>query len=68
MLKAGDVSDGVLMTLAFLAISGQANPPNVLLIEEPENGIYPKRLGEVIKLLKELVQEMHLHQDLLQEE
>ena len=23
-------------------------PPNLFLIEEPENGIYPKRLGQVI--------------------
>ena len=31
-------------------------PPPLLLIEEPENGIYPKRLEEVVRLLKELVQ------------
>ena len=30
-------------------------PPTLLLIEEPENGIYPKRLAEVIQLLKKLV-------------
>ena len=26
-----------------------------MLVEEPENGVYPKRLGQIIKLLKELV-------------
>ena len=31
-------------------------PPPLLLLEEPENGIYPKRLGEVITLLKKLVE------------
>ncbi len=31
------------------------DPPNLLLIEEPENGVYPKRLGQVIELLKQLV-------------
>ena len=27
-------------------------PPRLVLLEEPENGIYPKRLAEVITLLK----------------
>ena len=31
-------------------------PPPLLLLEEPENGIYPKRLGEAITLLKKLVE------------
>jgi predicted ATPase len=31
-------------------------PPPLLLLEEPENGIYPKRLGEVITLLRQLVE------------
>ncbi len=31
-------------------------PPNVILIEEPENGIHPKRLIEVAKLLRQFVE------------
>ena len=42
----------------FLGIPAHAHlpePPPLLLIEEPENGIYPKLLEEVVRLLKQLV-------------
>ena len=54
-IRAQQTSDGAILFMAFLALAHLPDPPNLLLIEEPENGIYPKRLGEVIKLLKELV-------------
>jgi predicted ATPase len=54
-VRAQQASDGVILFLGFLALAHMPNAPNLLLIEEPDNGIYPKRLGEVIKLLKELV-------------
>jgi len=54
-VRAQQASDGAILFLGFLALAHMPNAPNLLLIEEPENGIYPKRLGEVIKLLKELV-------------
>jgi predicted ATPase len=38
----------------LLALIHSPNPPKVLLIEEPENGIYPKRLEEVISLIRRL--------------
>ena len=41
--------------LGFLALAHLPDPPTLLLIEEPENGIYPKRLGEVIQMLKQMV-------------
>ena len=55
-MAAQQVSDGAILFLAILAIAHLPEPPPLLLIEEPENGIYPKRLGEVIQLLKQLVQ------------
>jgi len=54
-VRAQQASDGVILFLGFLAVAHLPEPPNLLLIEEPENGIYPKRLGQVITLLKELV-------------
>jgi hypothetical protein len=54
-IRAEHVSDGAILILGFLAFSYLPVPPSILLIEEPENGIYPKRLGEVINLLKQLV-------------
>ena len=51
---ARHASDGEALFLGLLALA-RPQPPNLLLIEEPENGIYPKRLGEVIELLKQMV-------------
>jgi hypothetical protein len=54
-IRAQQASDGAILFLGFLALSYVPEPPTLLLIEEPENGIYPKRLAEVIKILKQLV-------------
>lgn len=54
-IRAQHASDGAVLLLAFLAVAHLPEPPNLLLIEEPENGIYPERLEQVIGLLKELV-------------
>ena len=43
--------------MAYLAILYLPEPPRVLLIEEPENGIHPARLKEIIRILKQLVSE-----------
>jgi len=58
-VPASQVSDGVLLVLAYLAILylPQEKRPRVLLIEEPENGIHPKRLRDVLAILRELIQE-----------
>ena len=56
-LSAESVSDGALITLAFLAISHQPDPPNILLIEEPENGVHHARLAEIIETLRHLNRE-----------
>jgi hypothetical protein len=54
-IRAQQASDGAILFLGFLALLHVPEPPRLLLIEEPETGIYPKRLEEVIHLLKELV-------------
>jgi len=54
-LPASQVSDGVLLVLAYLAILNSPEPPGLLLIEEPENGIHPERLKLVIAILRELL-------------
>lgn len=53
-VRAQQASDGAILFLGLLALAFVPEPPNVLLLEEPENGIYPKRLGEVIRLLKSM--------------
>jgi predicted ATPase len=58
-VPASQVSDGVLLVLAYLAILylPQEKRPRVLLVEEPENGVHPKRLRDVLGILRELIQE-----------
>ena len=57
LVPAAQASDGVLLVLAYLAILHSPERPRVLLVEEPENGVHPKRLKEVLGILRELVKE-----------
>jgi len=52
-----ELSEGVLYFLAILCIIHQPNPPKLLLIEEPETGIHPRRIKEVIDLIRALAKE-----------
>lgn len=56
-VAASQLSDGTLIVLAYLAVLYSPRPPSFLLIEEPENGIHPARLDDVIKILRGLVKE-----------
>jgi hypothetical protein len=51
-LAARDASPGSLLLLTMLALARLPEPPTMLLIEEPERGLYPLWLGAVIGLLK----------------
>jgi len=53
-LPAAGISDGAILSLAFLAICHQAQPPKVLMIEEPENGVHHAKLREIIGTLKQI--------------
>lgn len=57
MVSASQVSDGVLLILAYLTVLYLPQPPRVVLVEEPENGIHPKRLQDVLRILRDLVKE-----------
>jgi predicted ATPase len=56
LIPASQVSDGMLLILAYLTILHLPEPPRLLLIEEPENGIHPERLQVVLKILRDLIQ------------
>ncbi|QDT47332.1 recombination protein F [Symmachiella dynata] len=64
-IPASQVSDGVLLVLAYLAILYLPKPPRVLLIEEPENGIHPQRLREVLRILRDIVKKQSYTQVIL---
>ncbi len=49
-----DVSDGTLLTFAFLVVLRQDPPPDLIVIEEPERGLHPYLLGEMISHLRKL--------------
>jgi hypothetical protein len=55
-VPASQASDGMLLVLAYLTVLHLPEPPRVLLIEEPENGIHPARLEEVLNILRDLIE------------
>ena len=57
LIPASQASDGTLLILAYLAILYLPEPPRLLLLEEPENGIHPKRLRDILEILRQLVHE-----------
>jgi predicted ATPase len=48
------VSDGTMLMLGFIALGYQEDPPDLLTIEEPERGLHPYLLGELIEMLRKL--------------
>jgi len=57
VMEASLVSDGVMLSLAFMAIAHQPKPPKILLIEEPENGVHHASLKDIVATLKQLSKE-----------
>jgi len=56
-IPAPQMAEGILYVTAYLAILQLPDPPKILLIEEPENGIHPARVREVVKLLRGITEE-----------
>ena len=54
---ANRMSEGLLYYLAFAALQ-HLDPATLLLIEEPENGLHPARIAEVVRMLRVIVEEM----------
>jgi predicted ATPase len=46
------VSDGALLLLAYLVLPHQAEPVDVVAIEEPEGGLHPYLIGELLSHLR----------------
>jgi predicted ATPase len=57
VLGVRSVSDGVLLSLAFIALAHEPDPPSILLVEEPENGVHHASLKDIIGTLRHLSQE-----------
>jgi len=50
-MPARVVSEGTLRALGLLALSGVKEPPAVICFEEPENGVHPRRIRDIAKIL-----------------
>lgn len=57
---ADELSEGTIYFLILLAIIHQPHPPKVLLLEEPEKGIHPRRIAEVMELIFRLAEEKQI--------
>lgn len=58
-ISTRNLSDGVLLFLAFLLLTLGPEPAPILVIEEPETGIHPGLLEKVVALLKGLTSSQH---------
>jgi predicted ATPase len=51
-MPARVLSEGTLRVLGLLALSGAKEPPAVVGFEEPENGVHPRRIRDIAKILE----------------
>jgi predicted ATPase len=58
-IHADVMSEGLLYWLAF-AVLPHVDPTAILLIEEPENGLHPSRISEVMKVLRAVSSRMQV--------
>ncbi|MFN7922038.1 MAG: AAA family ATPase [Bryobacteraceae bacterium] len=50
-MPARVISEGTLRVLGLLALSGAKEPPALIGFEEPENGVHPRRIADIAKIL-----------------
>ena len=55
-IPGSSLSTGVRMLLFFVALAHHPSPPDVALIDEPETGVHPKRLKDIVDLLRKLTE------------
>lgn len=58
-INADLTSTGVKLMVFFLALAYHPSPPGVILIEEPESGIHPQRLVDVVHLMRDVTRGTH---------
>jgi predicted ATPase len=58
-IAADRASTGVRAMIYYLALAHHPTPPPLVLLEEPETGLHPKRLEDVMKLLRAISKGEH---------
>jgi len=56
IFNSRQMSDGILRLLAVASLLYVENGPTVITFEEPENGVHPQLVREVVQILRELTQ------------
>lgn len=56
-LSARVVSEGTLRLLGVIALAHYPQPPSIVIIEEPENGVTPERLDIIERILRSLTEQ-----------
>jgi predicted ATPase len=51
---AGSLSDGTLRFLALTVMEADPSPRAIICLEEPENGMHPRRIPAMLRLLRDL--------------
>lgn len=62
VFNSQQMSDGVLRLIAVTGLLYQDNVPSVVTLEEPENGVHPQLIREVVQVLRELTLRKPPHQ------
>ena len=52
-------STGVRTIVFFVTLAHLPNPPKLILLEEPETGVHPKRLEDIVGLLRNVTEGRH---------
>ena len=55
-LPTDRASAGVRALIFYLTLAHRPGRPDIVLVEEPENGVHPERLGEIMTLLRLLTE------------
>jgi len=58
-IPAARASAGVRLIIVFIALAYHPSPPKLILIEEPEIGVHPKRLERIMGLFREITEGKH---------
>ncbi|MBI5494280.1 MAG: AAA family ATPase [Deltaproteobacteria bacterium] len=58
-MPADQASTGVRALIFYLALAYHPTPAPLILIEEPETGLHPKRLEDVMRLLRAIAEGQH---------
>lgn len=58
-LPADAASAGVRIMLFFMTLTFHPSPPGLILLEEPENSVHPKRLADIVQTLRDITKGVH---------